>query len=333
MIRREKLLALWPLLLGIVLLCIFYWKVVVGEQAFLYRDMHLVYLPLRMNFIDRILNSEFPEWYPFDGLGSSYVGNVVTAIFHPSVWLHLFLPHTTALSVSVLLAHFFAAMGSYRLLRFWSCNRTASFIGSIAYSGSGYLLSMGGNLAYLLAASAIPWAIWGFEWALKAESERGNLDSLWKWLIPRDSYCGLALCSAAMVLIVLSGDPQALYVMSLFLFACALTRPRATWPSSFARLGIAGVNAVLASLIQLLPALYASSVRNSGDAALREARKFCLNPLRLLEFWSPGPWRTPEGDVPLELFSVKEFNSVWSGSLFLGAVVLSLAIVALVPSR
>lgn len=67
--------------------------------------------------------------------------------------------------------------------------------------------------------------------------------------------------------------------------------------------------------------------------ALSEARKFSLNPLRLLEFWSPGPWRAPNGNVPIELFSVQEFNTLWSASVFLGAAVLSLAIVAIALSR
>ncbi|MDR0965667.1 MAG: YfhO family protein [Myxococcales bacterium] len=328
-VHREKFLAVWPALLGITLLCVFYWEVLIGKAGFLYRDMHLVHLPMRMNFIDRILNGEFPEWYPFDGLGSSYVGNVVTAIFHPSVWLHLFLPHIVALSFSVLLAHFFAGMGIYRLLRFWSCNQTASFIGATAYSGSGYLLSMGGNLPYLLAASAIPWAIWGFERSVKPRTESDVSGDLWRGLVPRASWSGLALCAAAMALLALSGDPQALYITSLFLLACALARPRAQWLSSLARLGIAGVTAYLASAIQLLPALYASGVRHGGDAALRAARSLSFNPLRILEFWSPGPWMTTKGQVPSELYSIQEFKSLWASSIFLGAVVLSLAFFAI----
>ena len=70
----------WPLWSGILLLTIFYWDVLFGSNALLYRDMIFVYWPTRMNFADRLLSGEFPEWYPYDGLGSSYVGNVVTAI-------------------------------------------------------------------------------------------------------------------------------------------------------------------------------------------------------------------------------------------------------------
>ena len=295
--------------------------------------MHLVYLPTRMNFIDRVLNGEFPEWYPFDGLGSSYVGNVVTSLFHPTVWLHLFLPHVTALSLSVLFMHFFAGMGTYRLLRFWNCGRLAGFLGAIAYAGSGYLLSMGGNLSYLEAAAAIPWAIWGFECSMRPAATSLDEGRFRHRLVPRSSWKGIALCAAAMALLALSGDPQALYITSIFLLACALFRPRREWPRALARLGLAGMAAVLAASPQLLPAVYASSVRNTGEAALSEARKFSLNPLRLLEFWSPGPWRTSTGDVPIELFSVQEANSLWSASVFLGAAVLSLASIAVAQSR
>ena len=152
-VRSRVCASLKYAVLGVALIVVFYGDVFVGGSIFDFRDMLLVYLPTRMNFANRILNGEFPEWYPFDGLGSSYIGNVVTSILHPFVGLHLFLPHVTALSISVLLAHFFAGWGAYRLLRFWHCDRLASFLGGVAYSGSGYLCSMGGNLPYLEAAA------------------------------------------------------------------------------------------------------------------------------------------------------------------------------------
>ena len=75
--------------------------------------MLFVYLPTRMHFANRLLNGEFPEWYPFDGLGSSYIGNVVTSLLHPTVLLHLILPHPLALNLSVVLMYYVAALGAF----------------------------------------------------------------------------------------------------------------------------------------------------------------------------------------------------------------------------
>ncbi len=329
-IYRERLLALLPSFVGIALLAAFYWDVLTSKLVISHRDMLFVYLPTRMHFAARLLNGEFPEWYPFDGLGSSYVGNVVTAILHPSVLLHLFLPHTLALNLSVVLAHSLAALGAFLLIRQWNCGRTAALIGSLAFSCSGYLMSMDGNLPYLLAAATIPWAVLGIE----------------RLSVP--------ITGAAMALIALSGDPQALYFTSLFLLACAIARhtPSASnssvdggasrWPAAvktfFADrtrqkamlvLLASGLLALLASAAQLLPAIFATEARNSGEAALRANRIWSLNPLRLFELWSPGFMRLPDGKTPVRLFSQETFDSFWADSLYVGAAVLALAVVAL----
>lgn len=189
---------------------------------------------------------------------------------------------------------------------------------------------MGGNLSYLEAAATIPWAIWGVERSMCFSAlENENVGNGVAWLK------GIALCATAMTVLALSGDPQALYMTSIFLFACALVRPRKniSYRHALGRLGLAGIVSIFAASPQLLPAIFASSVRETGTMALSEARKYSLNPLRLLEFWSSGPWRTPDGDVPIELFSVQDTDSCWAASIFLGAVVLSLALVAIVQSK
>ncbi|GEM_PF-1515932 len=325
----------WPLWSGILLLTIFYWDVLFGSNALLYRDMIFVYWPTRMNFADRLLSGEFPEWYPYDGLGSSYVGNVVTAILHPSIILHLIFSHTVALSLSAILSHFIAGAGIFFLLRHWGCGKAAGFIGAIAYSCSGYLMSMDGNLPYLLAASAIPWAIFFSEktcetlqsdaLSLFAEaSTKKNIP-----LISSDCLPWLAATAAAMACLSLSGDPQALIITSIFLLCLALFRPKQQRVSALGRLLIAGIVTFLTAAAQLLPALSATEVRTKTATMLAQNREWSLNPVRLLYFFCPGTPFLPNGEVPNSLFNTKTFNSFWSDSLFLGAAVLSLALLAI----
>ncbi|MBR2979499.1 MAG: YfhO family protein [Myxococcaceae bacterium] len=318
-----------PLVLGGIFL-ILYADVLFGDLVISYRDMLFVYLPTRMHFADRLLNGEFPEWYPFDGLGSSYIGNVVTSLLHPTILLHLILPHPLALNLSVVLMHYLAALGAFFLLRHWHCGRTAAFIGGFAFSLSGYMMSMDGNLPYLCAGAAIPWAVFGIE----------------RMSIP--------LTGAAMALMALSGDPQALYFTSIFLVACAMTRQTPsdthslimnhvnsfpdlikaffkdrTRQKAMLVLVAAGAIALLASAAQLLPAIFASEVRDSGAAALHANRIWPLNPLRLFELLSPGFLRLSNGFPPGKIYSQEKFSSFWANSLYISAAVLAQSVIAL----
>ena len=322
-----------PLIFGGLFL-VLYADVLFGDLVISYRDMLFVYLPTRMHFANRLLNGELPEWYPFDGLGSSYIGNVVTALLHPTILLHLILPHPLALNLSVVLMHYVATLGAFFLLRHWYCGRTAALIGGLAFSLSGYMMSMDGNLLYLCAGAAIPWAVFGIE----------------RMSIP--------LTGAAMALMAFSGDPQALYFTSIFLFFCAITRQAPsnklslfennvnglldsiksffkdrTRQKAMIVLAVSGVIALLASAAQLLPAIFASEVRDSGEAALRANRVWSLNPLRLLGLWSPGVIRLPDGNTPDKLFSQEDIGAFWADSLYVGAAVLALAVIALRFSR
>lgn len=307
-----------------------YANIIFDDLVVVYRDMLFVYLPTRTHFANRLLNSEFPEWYPFDGLGSSYIGNVVTSLLHPTILLHLILPHPLALNLSVVLMHYLAALGAFFLLRHWHCGRTAAFIGGLTFSLNGYLMSMDGNLSYLCAGAAIPWAVLGME----------------RMSIP--------LTGAAMALMALSGDPQALYFTAIFLFICAITRQTTSdspllignhsdnffdairiffkdrmRQKAMIVLAAAGVIALMASAAQLLPAIFAAEVRDNGEAALRANRYWSLNPLRLIGLWSPGVLRLPDGKTPDKLFSQENIGSFWADSLYIGAAVLALAVVAL----
>lgn len=322
------LLTYWPLGTGILLLVIFYWDVLFGSKALLYRDMTFVYWPTRMHFADRLLAGEFPEWYPFDGLGSSYIGNVVTAILHPSILLHLIFPHPLALSLSAVLAHFIAGAGMFFLLKSWGCGKTSCFIAALAYAASGYLVSMDGNLPYLLAASAIPWAV--FFWENACQTIPATSFSTQKMpLLTVECLPYLAATAAAMACLALSGDPQALIITSLFLLGLTLFRPPQNIPAALVRLLVTACAAFLIAAPQLLPAIQSMEIRPQTAEALADNRALALHPLRLLYFFCPGIPHLPKGNVPEALFQLQNFHSFWSDSLFLGPAILALALLAI----
>lgn len=103
-------------ILGALVLFI-YWDVIFGNLGLLDRDMLYIHLPMRMHFVNRILQGQFPEWYPFDGLGSGYIANAVPGLLHPTVGLHLIFSHVKALSLSAVLSHFFGGRGEFLPLK------------------------------------------------------------------------------------------------------------------------------------------------------------------------------------------------------------------------
>ena len=268
--------------------------------------MLYVYLPTKMHFSNRILHGEFPEWYPFDGLGSGYFSNGFTGILHPATLLHLIFPDALALNISVVVAHFVAAMGCYYLSRYWHLSNTAAAAVSIAFTLSGYVVSMdGGNWPYLWAAAAIPWAVFGIE--------KNNI----------------FFCTLAMASIAVSGERlHNLYFTSALLSVCALTHTNRR--QTLISLAISGILTFLISAPQLLTTLLAAPIMSPSPEVLAEARSWALSPLRILEIFTPGFLRFPgTNDIPIHLFSQMDYNSFWADSLYIGAAVVAFCLIAL----
>lgn len=283
-------------LVGAGALLLVYGDVLLG-RAFVYSDALLVHWPAKARFVDRLLAGELPEWYPFDGLGTSYLGAGATGLLHPFVALHLLLPHGLALSLGLVLAHAFAIAGTFKLLRRWRCDEAAALAGALAFGLSGYLLSMDGRPSYALAAAFVPWAALGLE--------AGSV----------------AVCAASMALVVLSGERlHTLLFASVLLAALALTHPRRG--RALATLAASGGVALLASAAQWLPSVL--SLEGPAGAG-PEANRWSFNPLRLLELLAPGIVELPGGRAPVELYSLQAFGSCWAPGVFLGATVLALA--------
>src|SRR5216684_2494555 len=66
-----------------------FYRAALTDQIFFSRDIQRVYYPLKRYWADRILHGEFPQWFPYDGLGQPFVGMVISGAFHPSNLLYL----------------------------------------------------------------------------------------------------------------------------------------------------------------------------------------------------------------------------------------------------
>lgn len=283
-----------------------------AARVFFSGDMKCVSLPARRYLAERLARGELPEWYPWDGTGSSFVGATVTGAFHPTALLHLLVPRALAFNLTIVLAHLAALLGAVLLLRTWGAGLAAALAGGLAYGFCGYLASMDSNLPYLLSAAAIPWTLWGFESGV----ERGS---------PFRLACGsLALAST-----LLGGDPQAFAVNGAAITVLALY-PREGARRGVTLLALAGMLALagVLSAAQLLPSVASLSEVVSGIRKLEEVQWHSLHPLRLVDLLIAAALVERPESAPFDLLDVRGFEGLWSDNLFVGAPVLALAAAA-----
>jgi hypothetical protein len=299
----------------------FFHRAVFTDKLFLARDVFRVSLPLNHYWATRVASGEFPDWYPFDGLGQPFVGMVISGAFHPSKLLYLVLPLGTAMKVNILACYPLAFLGVLLLARRLGLGGAAALVPALTYSLSGYLLGISNNVLYLMAAATLPWAFWAVDRFVAS---------------PTPAAAGLS--ALLLALILFAGDPQAFAVCCALVLVWMLARRPGT-PMRTRTLQAVGVMLLTAGLaaVQLLPALHVLSQGGIGDQALAVAVRWSVHPVRLLEMLvgsvfaaTPG---SPEGRaIALELMKA-DMDSLWVDSLHVGLPALVFAGVALLAHR
>jgi hypothetical protein len=293
---------------AVALTLVFFHRALLSNEAFLARDMLLVYLPLRSYWVQRVLSGSFPDWYPYDGLGQPFSGMLISAPFHPLNVVYLLLPLKAALNLNVLLCFPTAFGGVYALARRFGGGVAPAVLGGLGFAFSGALVSSTNNLSYLMAAATVPWALWGADRFLQ-----------------RPSWGRASLTGGLAALVLLAGDIQA-FALTLALLVilafCRRARPIAA--------GVLVTSALAAGMVQLIPAWQAISQAQRGQQTLAQVTRWSTHPLRLLEVLV-GPAFARDVDDPLGRLIARRLldsgqGTLWMDSLYLGlpAVVLAL---------
>ncbi len=308
---------------ALALTCLFFHRAVFSAQVFAGRDMLLVYAPLRRYWAQRVSGGEFPGWYPFDGLGQSFPGMMLSAAFHPSQWLGLVLSTGAAMKVSVLLCPPLALLGTYALLRLYAVPRAGAFFAGLAFAFSGYMVSLTSSLAYLMAGATLPFCLWAAIRFLRDATPA------------RAAVAALGLGG-----VLLAGDTWAYAFANAFVLLLALTEagPRA---------GLVRRGLVLVALGagMAAPQLFAGVAVFAGGApgasSVEDALRWSVDPLRLPELLlgpflaNPTVERAAPEALVKALLHTGGFSTLWSESLFIGVPVFVLAVAGLrfIPSR
>jgi hypothetical protein len=286
---------------------LYFHRATFSDEIFISRDILRVYYPLKKYWVDRVSRGQFPDWYPFDGLGQPYAGMLISGAFHPANLFYLVLSLGGALKLITLLSYMAALGGTYVFGRLWGMGRGAALLSGVTYALCGYMVGISNNLLYLMAAATFPWALWGAERFLR-----------------QPSVARAAAAAIPLALVLLSGDPQSFAMCNGMILVLVLSRPdRASALRAAPRAGLLiGLGALLAA-VQILPVLSILQEVKPSAPDLAAATGYSFHPLMLPElvlgplYLDPATGTVASDRLANELFQM-DLYSFWVSSVHVG---------------
>ncbi len=223
---------------------------------------------------DQLRKGNLALWNPHIFAGAPFLGGFQTALLYPPNWLHLVLPLTTAINVSVMLDCFFAGLWiylwtSYRRLHFAACIFAAM---TFMFSGAYFLQIYRGHLSNLQTI------IWAPLILLAVDG-----------LVATGAIAWLLLGGAAIAMQILAGHVQYVFYTAVItaIYAILSWVGSARRPSTAAALvALYPVGACLAA-VQLLPGIDAAFESVRTGLGYTVARTFAFPPENVVTSFLP----------------------------------------------
>jgi len=301
--------------LAVTVLCgltlAFYHGLWLPELVLIKRDAFRFFLPLKQYLVERLTAGELPQWFPYEGLGRSFIGVTHTGVFHPFTALYFFLSVPDAYRISTLLTCLLAAVGAYALGRTMALSRTGAVGAGVVFVLSGYVVSMTDNLVYLYSICVLPLFCASLERAFK------------------DGGAWMTVPAVLWASVFLNGDVQTGYYYAFIALLWLIARA----PTSFRQAGLAlaaiGWLAALLAGIQLAPAwaVFTSSERVQSTLFHAQTLDWSTHPLRLLTALASPVGGQGDPVVVARMFFGTPHGGFWSESLYWGIPVMGLALV------
>jgi hypothetical protein len=290
---------------------VFYHRLWLPDLVLIKRDAFKYFLPLKQYLVERLSAGELPQWFPYEAMGRPFIAVVNTGVFHPFTALHLLFSVPDAYRISTLLSYLLAALGAYALGRRLDFSPAGAVLAGIAFTLSGYVVSLSDSVTYLYSICLLPFFCASLDKALAN-------GPVWT-----------AAPATLWASVFLIGDVQTGYY---YLFIAVLwTAARAPRPRRAAlwRLVLVGVLAALLAGIQLGPAwvVFEDSDRTQPALFQEQALHWSTHPLRLVTVLaSPVGEYKDLADIGRYFFGNPYRPwSVWAESLYMGVPVVGLA--------
>jgi hypothetical protein len=231
-----------PLLLILLAVSIFFWKVLVYGQVPIpgdfivgtyypwldYKwgfetgvpvknpitsDVVSFTFPMQMLTVDMWKSGQIPLWNPYIFAGTPLLANFQSAALSPTNIVYFFLDKVNGWTAQIILQHILAAFFTFLLLRRWRISRLGALLGALVFAFSGFNIIWSEWNGHVLAAAFIPLGI------LLAD----------KFLTEGSPVSGISI-SITLALLFFSGYPQlalyfliAIFLLWLFYFGFSKT--------------------------------------------------------------------------------------------------------------
>jgi hypothetical protein len=298
------------LTLGLLIL-ISYPGLVLGTQAFCYRDTGLFSYPVAYYLRDAFWHGHWPLWNPCSYCGTPFLAQWNTLALYPLSLFYVLFPMPWSLNCFLLGHLLLGGFGMYWLALHWFGKRFAANVAGLVFGWNGLGLHCLMWPCHTAGLAWMPWVVWLCD---RAAKEHG---SLIYWA---------ALAGACQMV---TGSPEAILftwvIVAGVLVHDVLRKEASLWLGGHRLLWV-GVMAGALSAVQMLPwlDLVAHGDRTSATGT---------------GLWSLPPWGLANYFVPLfhtagSLSGVfMQDEQQWTSSYYMGVLPLALAAVALWRAR
>ena len=205
----------------LLLVLIFFFAFLTGNNIFGFRDLSLYFYPLRSLMVEMVKGGQLPLWNPYIFCGIPFFATLQSGFLYPLSLLFYILPFNLGFNYFIILHYFLAAAFTYVLMRYYGAGRAGAAAAGVIFAFSGYLLSASNMNTTLTSVIWLPLVLLMWDLFLKDEGQ------LKGWLsIPFFSsghFLGLVV---SLSLMFLGGEPTILYSTILLMVVYAFFRNR-----------------------------------------------------------------------------------------------------------
>jgi len=240
--------------------------ILTGQIPF-FRDLGLMFYPMRFSLAESFRAGELPLWDRRIGMGFPMMANFQSGAFYVPNLLFLLLPFFSAIRAIFIFHYLVAAIGAYLLCRRWRYPSYLAVVGALLFTLGGTMVSLSNLLNHFQAAVWLPWVLF-----------------FWERCLQRQSWENITALTVVSLLQFLAGSPE-LYAMTMVLVLLDGIRwrslaSRPSYSRAFFLLLLVNILTLGLAMVQVLPTL----------ELLQESRraKFSL-PFQLAASWSLHP--------------------------------------------
>ncbi|MBG89780.1 MAG: hypothetical protein CMO80_23170 [Verrucomicrobiales bacterium] len=299
----------FALLLGGLLLLSFY-PVLVGNQAWFYRDYGFLGYPFAFFNREALWSGEIPFWNPLIHCGVPHFAQWNTMVLYPGSLIYLLVPLPWGLAWFCVAHLFLGGMGMWRLVREDTGSNFGAAFAGVAFVFSGLVLACVIYPNYLVAFGWLPWVYLYARSAMEPDN--------WRALIK-------AVIAGSMQM--LSGAPELILMTWLMIGAVVIAR---AWGGKERSAKLRASAGSLFCVVALIAGLCAFQLFPFFDLLLQSQRSLDTGD----GFWSLPAWGWINFVAPLfSNFQTDQGVFVQAGqsffpSVYLGVVTLALALLA-----